>query len=65
MLNFVNFQNGGRREGEGSCVHRRILEVMLRNLSNLLIAKLTDKSAYINVRLFRGWNKMDKMYVAG
>ena len=40
MLNFVKFNNGG------TCVHRRILDVMLRFLSNVLMSKLTDTSGY-------------------
>ena len=43
MLNFVNFKNGG------TCVHRHILDVMLRVLSNLLMSKLTDTSAYLGM----------------
>ena len=43
MLNIVNFENGG------TCVHRRILDVMLRILSNLLMSKLTDTSAYLGM----------------
>ena len=41
MPNFVNFENGG------TCVHRRILDVILRVLSNLFTSKLTDTSAYL------------------
>ena len=43
MLNFVNFKNGG------TCFHRRILDAILRVLSNLLMAKLTDTSAYLGM----------------
>ena len=38
MLNFVKFKN------RGTCVHRGILDVMLRTLSNLLITKIMDSS---------------------
>ena len=43
MLNFVKFKKGG------TCVHRRILDVMFRVLSNLLMFKLTDTSAYFGM----------------
>ena len=43
MLKFVNFKNGG------ICVHRRILDAMLSVLSNLLMSKLTDTSAYLGM----------------
>ena len=43
MLNFVNFKNGG------TCVHRHILDVMLRVLSNLLMSKLTETSIYLGM----------------
>ena len=43
MLNFVNFKNGG------TCVNRRILDVMLKVLSNLLMSKLTDTSACLGM----------------
>ena len=39
LLTFVNFENGG------TYVHRRILDVMFRILSNLLMFKLTNTSA--------------------
>ena len=39
LLTFVNFENGG------TCIHRCILDVMFRILSNLLMFKLTDTSA--------------------
>ena len=45
MPNFVNFKNGGTC----TCVHRRILDELLRDLSNPLISKLTDKSAYLGM----------------
>ena len=41
MLNFVNFKNGG------TCVRWRILDVMFRMSPNILMAKLTDTSAYL------------------
>ena len=41
MLNFVNFKNGGSR------VHRRILDINVSVLSNLLMSMLTDTSAYL------------------
>ena len=41
MPDFVNFKNGGTR------VHRRILDVILQVLSNRLMSKLTDTSAYL------------------
>ena len=43
MLNFVNFKNGD------ICVHRRILNVILRIASNFLMAKFTDTSAYLRM----------------
>ena len=43
MLNFVNFKNGGTR------VHRRILDVMVSVLSNLLMSMLTDIVAYLGM----------------
>ena len=43
MLKFVNFKNGG------TCVHRCILDVMLKVLSNLLMSKLTDTSGYLGM----------------
>ena len=43
MLNFVNFKNGR------TCVHWHILEVMFRVLSNCLMSKLTDTSAYLEM----------------
>ena len=43
MLNFVNFRNGS------IYVPRHILDVMLRILSNVMMAKLSDKSAYIGM----------------
>ena len=45
MLNFVNAKNGG------TFVHRRILDVMFRVLSNLLMFKLTDTSAYLGMQI--------------
>ena len=39
MLNFVNFKNGG------TCVYRRIMDAMMRILSNLLMSKLIDTFA--------------------
>ena len=33
----------------GTCVHRRTMDVMLRVLSNRLMSKLTDTSAYLGV----------------
>ena len=39
MLKFENFENGG------ISVHRRILDVMFRILSNFLMAELTETSA--------------------
>ena len=43
MLNFVNFKNWC------TCVHRRILDVMIRVLSHHLMSKLTDTSAYLGM----------------
>ena len=43
MLNFVNFENGD------FCVHRRILDVVLRILSNLFMTKLADTSFYFGM----------------
>ena len=43
MLNFVNFKNGA------SCIHRRILNVMLRISSNFLMSELTDTAAYLGI----------------
>ena len=43
MLNFVNFKNGG------ICVHWRVLDAILNVLSNLLMSKLTDTSAYLGM----------------
>ena len=43
MPNYVNFTNGG------TCVHRRILDVILRVLSNVLMSGLTDTSAYLRM----------------
>ena len=43
MMNFVNFKNGD------TCVHRRILDVMLRVLSNLLMSKLYDIFVYLGM----------------
>ena len=43
MLNFVNFKN------EDTCVHRHILDAVLRVLSNRLLSKLTDTSAYLGM----------------
>ena len=42
-LHFVNFKNGG------TCVHRHILDIMLRISSNFFMAKLTDTSAYLGM----------------
>ena len=39
----LNFKNGG------TCVHRRILNLMFRVLSNLLMFKLTETSAYLGM----------------
>ena len=41
MLKFVNFKKAD------TCVHRRILDIMLRVLSNLLMSYLTYLSAYV------------------
>ena len=45
ILNFVIFKNGD------NCAHRRILDVMLRVLSKLLLTKLTDTSACLGLYL--------------
>ena len=39
----VIFKNGG------TCIDRRILDVMIRVLSKLLMSKLTDTSAYVGM----------------
>ena len=43
MPYFVNFKDGG------TLVDRRILDVILKVLSNLLMSKLTDTSAYLGM----------------
>ena len=58
MLNFVNFENGG------TCVHRRILDVMFRVLSNRLMSKLSDTlfgDENRTIRLLLVLTKIDKL----
>ena len=43
--NFWDFKNGD------TCVHRRILNVMLGVLPNLLMSKMADKFAYLGMLL--------------
>ena len=47
MLNFVNFKNAD------TWVHQCILNIMLRILSNLLMAKSTETSAYLHANVNR------------
>ena len=52
-------------ENEGTCVQQHIQDVMLRILSNLAKATLTDTSAYLgmklNCKIIWGLKKINKM----
>ena len=51
MLTFVNFKN------VSTCLHGRILDVMLRVLSNILMFKLTDTC------LFGDMNRIARLFL--